>query len=81
MLAGPLMAGSGYLVHALKQKGIQTTNDLITQAMLHPSVARELLQRIPASGTLGPVAQRRIAASLIATLGSDETRKAEDKPQ
>jgi hypothetical protein len=80
-LVGAGIGAGTYLVHALKQSGIKTTQDLITQAMLHPDVARELLQRVPANGKIGPVWQRRIAANLLATLASDQTRKAEDKPQ
>jgi len=57
------------LAHALRQRGIQTTNDLVREAMLHPSLARELMAR-PKQATIGNVLQRRIAHNLLAVTAS-----------
>jgi hypothetical protein len=56
-------AGIGHLIHAMHQAGIETTNDLVREAMLHPSVARELLQKVP-NGKIGPIFSARIARAL-----------------
>lgn len=53
------------LAHTLRQHGIQTVNDLVREAMLHPSVARELMAR-PKPQTLGNVLQRRVARAMQA---------------
>lgn len=69
-VVGATVGGGGYLFHALRQSGIANVNDLVRQAMLNPMVARELLQRVGPNGTVGPVAQRRIAAALQASLAA-----------
>ncbi len=69
-VVGATVGGGGYLVHALRQAGIANVNDLVRQAMLNPMVARELLQRVGPNGTVGPVAQRRIATALQASLAA-----------
>lgn len=58
------------LMNALKQRGIQTESDLLKLAMEHPTVMRELMQRVPPDGP-GPVAARRIAATIQATLATE----------
>jgi hypothetical protein len=69
------------LAHSLKQAGIKTTNDLVGQALLHPSVARELMTRVRPDGTIGPVAQRRIAAALQAVTTSQAERSTTERRQ
>lgn len=49
--------------HMLRQRGIATINDLVREAMLNPSVARELMAR-PRAQTIGPILQRRIAGAM-----------------
>jgi hypothetical protein len=55
--------GAPILAHVFRQRGIQTVNDLVREAMLHPSVARELMAR-PKQASLNSIAQRRIASAL-----------------
>src|SRR6185312_13206699 len=50
LLGAGAMAGSGFLVHSLRQAGVTTRNDLERLAMLHPSVARELMARVRPDG-------------------------------
>lgn len=59
------------LAHALRQRGIQTTSDLVREAMLHPSLARELMAR-PKQPTIGNILQRRIAHNLTAITAASE---------
>ena len=67
MVAGPLAAGAGYLVHSLRQSGIRTVNDLVREAMLNPNLARELMARVPESGQIGSRTLRRIGTALQPT--------------
>ena len=46
-------------------------NDLERLAMLHQSVARELLARVGPDGRLGPPGQYRLAAAVQAMLGAN----------
>jgi hypothetical protein len=61
--------------HALRQAGVHTLNDLERMAMLHPNVARELLARVAPDGTVGPMAQRRLAAAVQGVLGANAVRQ------
>lgn len=74
-VAGPLFAGAGYLVHAMRQRGIETINDLVTDALLNPDVARALVERVPPTSKLSTIVQKRIAARLRAVTLNDLQRQ------
>ncbi len=59
----------GVAVHSLRQAAVRTINDVERLAMLHPSIARELMARVRPDGRVGPLAQRRLGAAIQATLG------------
>jgi hypothetical protein len=75
-VAGAVLGGGGYLLHAMRQSGIATVNDLVREAMLHPSVARELMARTQ-GGQIGPVAAQRIARALQGTLTANAAQQQE----
>ncbi len=77
LAAGAVGAAIPLLAHALHQRGVTTVNALVREAMLNPEIARMLMQR-PKDGQVGPVLQRRLAASLLA---GTQTRKNEDTKQ
>jgi hypothetical protein len=54
------------LYSSFKQHGIETMNDLLREAMLHPQIARELLQKVP-SGGMTPAFAARIARVMQGT--------------
>jgi hypothetical protein len=78
-LAGVAAAGGGYLLHSLRQAGIATTNDLVREAMLHPALARELMQRADAEGALSAARQRRLAGALGAAVAADQAVASEGR--
>ena len=45
---------SGEMINALRSQGIGRVNDLVTRGLLDPTVARALLQRVPAGARFGP---------------------------
>jgi hypothetical protein len=49
----------GMATHARRQAGIQTVTDLTREAMLHPELARTLMQRADASKAVFKDASRR----------------------
>lgn len=65
---GPLGAGAGVisseLAQAARRVGINRVDDLVTQAMLHPSIARRLLAKVPPKGL--PAASRSLAGAITA---------------
>jgi hypothetical protein len=69
------LPAGGWLVHTLRQAGVQTRNDLERLAMLHPNVARELMSRVGPSGQVGPLPQRRLARAVQATLGANAVQQ------
>lgn len=64
----------GELISSLRHAGLNTANDLVQLAMLNPSVARELMQRMRPDGTIGPIAQRRIANAVRAATATQATQ-------
>jgi hypothetical protein len=60
----------GVAVHALRQAGINTTNALVREAMLHPEVAKLLLERVK-TGNLTTVLQRRIGTALQGVMAAE----------
>jgi hypothetical protein len=42
------------MIHALRAQGVARVDQLVSEAMLNPSVAKALLQRVPAKGGLTP---------------------------
>jgi hypothetical protein len=74
-IAGAGLGVGGYLMHSLRQTGISTVNDLVGEAMLHPNVARELLGCVAPDGTLGPLAQRPLAAAMQGVLAANAARQ------
>lgn len=75
LIGAVALPAGGMAVHALRQAGISTVNDLERMAMLHPNVARELLARVGPSGKVGPLVQRRLSAAITATLGASAGRQ------
>ena len=70
----------GHIIHSMRQSGINTINDLVREAMLHPDLARVLMQK--ASGSeLGPIMQRRIATALQSAVLSDMASVSQRKTQ
>jgi hypothetical protein len=62
-VAGPLgkIAGIGTLVlNGMRQAGLRRVDDLVTQAMLHPELARTLLAKAPAPGSGNAVLLRHV---------------------
>lgn len=70
----------GLWVHAMRQAGIKTMNDLGREMMLHPDLARALMQKADAHQALSAIAQRKIGAALQAAVLSDiaSTQKGKD---
>jgi hypothetical protein len=75
LIGAAALPAAGMAVHALRQAGVRTLNDLERMAMLHPNVARELLARVGPNGKVGPLAQRRLASAIQATLGASAVRQ------
>lgn len=79
LAAGPLGAvaagASAAGLRALRNAGIKDVNDLLTQAMLHPEVARTLLAKAPKGPT--PYMAKRLAQQLttISTLPAIDRSK------
>lgn len=71
LIAAGVTAGGGMLVNALRQSGIHTMEHLTAEAMLHPELARTLMERAGASKALSVVSQRRIATALQGALLAD----------
>lgn len=71
-IAGPLGRAVGMvlvpLTNAMRQQGLQKVDDLVTQAMLHPELARALLAKVPAGSFAQPVA-RNAARQIMALSG------------
>ena len=78
--AGAAIGGGGYLIHAMRQSGIATINDLVREAMLHPNVARELMAKAQNS-QIGPVASQRIARALQGTLTANAAQNQQQEKQ
>ena len=64
---GAGLGGGGFLIHALRQSGIATINDLVREAMLHPQLARELVAKT-AQGKITPTLAHRIARAIQTTV-------------
>ena len=75
LIGAAALPAAGIAVHALRQAGISTVNDLERLAMLHPNVARELLARVGPNGKVGPLAQRRLATAMQGVLGANAMRQ------
>jgi hypothetical protein len=66
-MAGPAGALATDMVQALRAQGIARVDDLVSRAMLDPSLARTLLQRVPAKGGLTPTSmQGRVVLRALA---------------
>lgn len=65
VVGGAVGAVSPVLAGAMRQRALSTVHDLVREAMLHPEVARELLQRFGPNSRPGPVYWRRLAARLL----------------
>lgn len=75
----PLLGTAWY---AARQAGLESAKDVVAFAAAHPSVAREMMTRIRPDGTIGPVAQRRIGAAILAAVAAgSQTRASEDAKQ
>lgn len=61
----------GFAVHSLRQAGIKTIHDLTREAMLHPDLARALVQRPKDRSALSAVMQRRIGAAVHGAVLAD----------
>lgn len=69
--ASALGVATPIIVHAMRQVGISTVNDLVREAMLHPSLARELMAR-PRQGSISGIAARRIGNAMLAVGAAQE---------
>ena len=78
ILGAIAIPAAGVAIHALRQAGISTTNDLVRQAMLHPELARVLMQKVE-NGQIGPVAQRRLATALQSAVLADQANQGEKR--
>jgi hypothetical protein len=78
ILGAIAIPAAGVAIHALRQAGISTTNDLVRQAMLHPELARVLMQKAE-NGQIGPVAQRRLATALQSAVLADQGNQGEKR--
>lgn len=65
-----LPAGAGML-NALRQSGIDTMSALHREMMLHPDLARALLDRVDVQKGLSAAAQRRVGAAVRGALVAD----------
>jgi hypothetical protein len=75
-LGSEVLAGSApLLVHSFRQRGIQTINDLVREAMLHPEVARELMVR-PKGETIGGILQRRVGRAMQGVIAAESASDA-----
>lgn len=63
----------GMAVHALHQAGIHTITDLTREAMLHPELARVLMEKAQSSKAISAMTQRRIATALQGAIMADMT--------
>lgn len=68
-IAGAVMGKS--LWNSFKQAGINTRNDLISYAMLHPEFAREAMAKADARGQISTYNQKRITAALQGAINAD----------
>lgn len=75
LIGAVALPAAGFAVHALRQAGVRTLNDLERLAMLHPQVARELLARVRPDGSVGPLVQRRLATAIQGMLGASAVRQ------
>lgn len=71
LIGAGLAAGGGMLLNALRQSGIHTMEHLTAEAMLHPQLARTLMERATAQKALSAATQRRIAVALQGALLAD----------
>lgn len=81
LIGAAALPAAGIAVHALRQAGVRTLNDLERLAMLHPNVGRELLARVGPDGRVSPVRQRRLAMAISAALGAGGLRQISGAPQ
>lgn len=64
---GAVVGGVGaHALQAMRQAGVQRVDDILTQAMLHPAVARELLKKAPIGAKATENTMRPLVRSLIA---------------
>jgi hypothetical protein len=81
LIGAAALPAAGIAVHALRQAGVRTLNDLERMAMLHPNVGRELLARVGPDAKVSPVRQRRLAMAISAALGAGGIRQISGGPQ
>ena len=62
---------AAHYINAMRQAGIQTMNDLGREMMLHPDLARTLLQRVDAQKQLSILAQKKVGAAIQAAMLAD----------
>ena len=77
-LSGEAGGALGVVINSLRQHGIDTVAALRREALLHPDLARVLMERVQ-NGKPGPVLARRLAARLQATLLSNQVQRQEDQ--
>jgi hypothetical protein len=54
------------MIHAMRQAGMRSVNELVDQAMLHPALARELIAKVPPKPSMA--FQKRLASRIVATI-------------
>ena len=55
----------------MRAAGLKTVNDLVSEAYLHPEVAKALLAKVGPGGTVSTLAAKRIGVTLQAALAAD----------
>ena len=71
MIGAVAVPAIGMAIHAMQQAGVHTINDLVREAMLHPELARVLMEKAQASKTISAMTQRRIATALQGAIMAD----------
>lgn len=73
MIGAVAVPAVGMAAHALQQAGVRTMTDLTREAMLHPQLAKVLMERADASKAVSAMTQRRLATALQGAIMADMT--------
>lgn len=73
------LPAAGMVVNAMRQAGIHNINDLVTEAMLHPELARTLMEKADTSRAISMITQRRIAKAFQSAIVADSMSNGESR--
>lgn len=76
-LVKPVLAIFPIVANALRQSGLTSIDNLVTEAMLNPELARTLVQRLPEQPTVS--FQRRLAQRMLATIPAASLSEAQPR--